>query len=56
MVSQFCIAWAASHQGYPYIFAGVQYFRLLADVAVQLLVGQLGQITVTLPRRATLHG
>ncbi len=55
IISQFCIAWAAGHQGYAYIFAVFSIFPLLAYVAVQLLVGRLGEITLTLPQKATIH-
>lgn len=51
IISQFCIAWAAGHQGYPYIFAVFSIFPLLAYLSVRLLVGELGQITERLPSK-----
>jgi ACS family hexuronate transporter-like MFS transporter len=49
IISQFCIAWAAGHQGYSYIFAVFSVFPLLAFFSVKLLVGQLGVISHHLP-------
>jgi hypothetical protein len=51
IISQFCIAWAAGHQGYPYIFAVFSVFPLLAFFSVKLLVGQLGVISHQLPHK-----
>ena len=53
IISQFCIAWAAGHQGYPYIFAVFSVFPLLAFFSVKLLVGQLGVISHQLPQKIT---
>jgi len=55
IISQFCIAWAAGHQGYPYIFAVFSVFPLLAFFSVKLLVGQLGEISTSLPQRTKSH-
>jgi ACS family hexuronate transporter-like MFS transporter len=51
IISQFGIAWAASHQGYSYIFAIFSVCPLLAYLAVRILVGKLGDITTSLERR-----
>lgn len=48
MISQFGIAAAAASGGYPLIFAGFGLCPLLAYLAVRLLVGRLGELTVTL--------
>ena len=48
MISQFGIAAAAASGGYPLIFACFGLCPLLAYFAVRLLVGQLGELTVTL--------
>lgn len=56
MISQAGIAWAASHQGYAYIFAVFSVFPLLAFVAVKLLVGRLGEISVSLCPETKQHG
>lgn len=48
IISQFCIAWAAGHQGYAYIFGVFSICPLLAYFAVRLLVGKLGVITTSL--------
>ena len=53
IISQFCIAWAAGHQGYPYIFAVFSICPLLAYFAVRLLVGRLGVITHSLEPEPT---
>ena len=53
IASQFCIAWAAGHGGYPIIFAVFSVCPLLAYFAVRLLVGKLGDITTSLERTAT---
>jgi MFS transporter, ACS family, hexuronate transporter len=55
MISQFCIAWAAGHGGYGYIFAVFSVCPLLAYFAVRILVGRLGDITATLPGKAGAH-
>jgi len=55
IISQFCIAWAAGHQGYPYIFAVFSVFPLLAFFSVKILVGQLGEISISLPKRIKSH-
>jgi|LauGreSuBDMM15SN_2_FD.fasta_scaffold00440_5 ACS family hexuronate transporter-like MFS transporter len=54
IISQFCIAWAAGHQGYPYIFAVFSVFPLLAFFSVKLFVGQLGVISHRLPQKTTI--
>lgn len=54
IISQFCIAWAAGHQGYPYIFAVFSVFPLLAFFSVKLLVGELGVISHHLPQKTKL--
>lgn len=54
IISQFCIAWAAGHQGYPYIFAVFSICPLLAYFAVRVLVGKLGEITTSLAARPTM--
>ncbi len=51
IISQFGIAWAASHQGYSYIFAVFSVCPLLAYFAVRILVGKLGDITISLERK-----
>lgn len=55
MISQFCIAWAAGHQGYAYIFAVFSVCPLLAFFAVKLLVGRLGEISLSLPSGTKSH-
>ncbi len=55
IISQFCIAWAAGHQGYPYIFAVFSIFPLLAYFSVKFLVGQLGEISHKLPQQTKRH-
>jgi ACS family hexuronate transporter-like MFS transporter len=55
LISQFGIAWAAGHQGYAYIFAVFSVCPMLALVAVQLLVGRLGEISFNLSVGATRH-
>jgi ACS family hexuronate transporter-like MFS transporter len=52
IVSQFGIAWAATHQGYGFIFGVFSVCPLLAYVTVKVLVGRLGDISHELaPRR-----
>jgi MFS transporter, ACS family, hexuronate transporter len=55
IISQFCIAWAAGHQGYPYIFAVFSVFPLLAFFSVKILVGKLGEISHSLPLQPKNH-
>lgn len=55
MISQAGIAWAASHQGYAYIFAVFSVCPLLAFAVVKLLVGRLGEISVRLPPETKHH-
>ena len=58
IISQFCIAWAAGHQGYAAIFAFFGVCPLLAYFAVRILVGRLGDISfeLTSPARKRNHG
>ena len=55
MISQFGIAWAAAHQGYAYIFAVFSVCPLLAFFAVKILVGRLGEISISLTPGTKIH-
>jgi ACS family hexuronate transporter-like MFS transporter len=55
IVSQFGIAWATSHHGYAYLFAAFSLFPLIAYLAVRVLVGRLGEISMSLPKEGACH-